>query len=190
LKEAAMTVTTPPAVLDEEPLFEIVNGVRVEVPRMGAFACLLANVLAKLLNDFAEPARLGFAVIEILFRLSPGGPSRRPDVAFVGLENWPDDYGVDPAEWEQVPLIAIEIVSPTNTAAELAEKRADYFAAGVRHVWVVYPRQQQVEVYDSATGSRVLRGDDVLEAGGVLPGFRLRISDLFAKATVTGSNGS
>jgi Uma2 family endonuclease len=185
-----MATVNSAAVLDEEPLFEVVNGQRVEVPRMGAFACLLANVLAEFLNDFAKPARLGRAVIEVLFRLSPGGPSRRPDVAFVDLENWPDDYGVDPAEWEQVPLIAIEIVSPSNTAAELAEKRADYFAAGVRHVWVVYPRQQQVEVYDSPTGSRVLRSNDVLEAADVLPGFRLRISDLFAKPSSAVSNGS
>ena|SRR5438477_9485207 len=173
-------VTADAAVLDEEPLFEIVNGQRVEVPRMGAFATFLANVLARFLNDFAVPRRLGFAVIEVLFRLPPVGTSRRPDVAFVGPGDWPDDFGADPAEWEKVPLIAAEIVSPTNTAAELVEKRNDFFAAGVRHVWIVYPRQQEVEVYDSPAGSRVLRGDSVLEADDVLPGFRLRIDDLFA----------
>src|SRR5207245_458165 len=110
------------------------------------------------------PARLGFAVIEVLFRLPPGGTSRRPDVAFLGPGVWPDDFGEDPAEWDVVPLIAIEIVSPTNTAAELVDKRNDYFAAGVRHVWVVFPRQREIEVYESPAGSRVLRCDDVLEA--------------------------
>lgn len=182
--------TNAAAVVDEEPLFEIVNDVRVEVPRMGAFASFLANVLAGFLNDFARPARLGFAVIEVLFRFPPGGTSRRPDVAFLGPAAWPADCAEDPVDWDQVPLIAVEIVSRTNTAAEMSEKRADCFAAGVRHVWVVYLRQQQVEVWDSPTGARVLRGEDVLEAADALPGFRLKINDLFVRFSPATSNGS
>jgi Uma2 family endonuclease len=185
-----MAATNSAAVLVEEPLFEIVNGVRVEVPRMGAFASFLANVLAGFLNDYARPRQLGFAVIEVLFRLPPTGTSRRPDVAFLGPGVWPHDFGEDPVDWDRVPLIAIEIVSKTNTAAELLEKRNDYFAAGVKHVWIVYPRQRQVEVYDSPIGSRVLCSGDALEAEDVLPGFRLGIDELFTEPSTANSNGS
>ena len=49
-----------------------------------------------------------------------------------------------------MPDLAIEIVSPTNTADEVAEKLEEYFRVGVRSVWVVYPRQRKVYTYTFA----------------------------------------
>ena len=70
----------------DEPLYEIVNGERVEVPSMGARAGRIANLLAFLLNEFARPRRLGEAMVEILFLMRPDLPQRRRDVAFVSAE--------------------------------------------------------------------------------------------------------
>jgi Uma2 family endonuclease len=36
----------------------------------------------------------------------------------------------------QAPEICIEVISPSNTAEEIAEKRALYFEAGAREVWI------------------------------------------------------
>ena len=55
----------------------------------------------------------------------------------------------------------------------------DYFRAGSRLVWVVYPVVRQVYVYASATDIRVLAEEDELDGGEVIAGFRLRLRTLF-----------
>jgi Uma2 family endonuclease len=105
---------------------------------------------------------------------------RRPDVAFVSFERWARDRRVPRTRaWAVAPDLAIEIVSPTNTADEIAEKLKDYFQVGVRNVWVVYPRQSKVYVYTSPTAIRVLALGDELDGGDVLPGFRLPLHKIF-----------
>ena len=55
--------------------------------------------------------------------------------------------------WDVAPDLAVEVVSPTDRAEELAEKIAEYFQAGVRLVWVVYPVFRLIHVYESLTKS-------------------------------------
>lgn len=76
----------------------------------------------------------------------------------------------------------MEIISLTNSADGVAEKLEEYFTAGVRQVWVIYPRQYKVYVYDSPTAVRVLGQADEVDGGPILPGFRLSVKDLFGKA--------
>jgi Uma2 family endonuclease len=81
-----------------------------------------------------------------------------------------------------VPELAIEVVSLTNTADEVAEKLEEYFLLGVRIVWVVYPRQSMVYAYTSPKEVRVLTMGDVLDGGDVLPGFRLPVEKIFEQS--------
>ena len=103
-------------------------------------------------------------------------------VAFVAYDRWPLEAAPtdDPPEWELAPNLAVEVISPTNKAEEVIEKIEEYFAAGVQLVWVIYPRQRQVYVFDSPTENRILRESGELDGGTVVPGFRLKIADLFA----------
>jgi len=80
------------------------------------------------------------------------------------------------------PDLAVEIVSRTITADEVADKLEEYFKSGVRQVWVVYPVHAKVYVYSSTTSVHILARGDELDGGIVLPGFQLAISDLFDKA--------
>ena len=75
------------------------------------------------------------------------------------------------------PEIAIEVVS-SETAEALMGKVRVYLKHGVRAVWLLYPVQRCVMIFD-AQGQRMLEGDDVLEQPDVLPGFRVLISDFF-----------
>ena len=84
--------------------------------------------------------------------------------------------------WAVIPDLAIEILSPTNSAEEVAEKLEEYFKVGVRQVWVVYPRQPKVYDYSSTTTVQILAPGDELDGGDVLPGFHLSVTDLFNKA--------
>ncbi len=109
-------------------------------------------------------------------------PARRPDVAFVAYDRitTPAVPATDPSEWEVVPNLAVEAISPHNTAEEVLVKIQDYFDCGVELVWVIYPRQRWIYVYELPTQVRILREADELDGGKVLPGFRLGIAALFA----------
>ncbi len=79
-----------------------------------------------------------------------------------------------------MPNLAIEVVSPSNTAMEIEDKLQEYFAAGVQLVWVVYPRHRRIYVHESLTQLRILQEQDDLEGGTVLPGFRLNVGKFFS----------
>ena len=169
---------------ESDRLFEIFNGERREKRPMSALAVMIASVLARRLGVFAEQHKLGVVVVEMLFRLRPDRPQRRPDVAFVGFERWSESAAPadDQAAWDVVPHFAVEVISPTNTAYEVMEKIREYFEAGVQLVWVIYPLQRCVQVFESSKNSRILREGEELDGGTVLPGLRLNVSELFAAA--------
>ena len=79
------------------------------------------------------------------------------------------------------PDLAVEVLSPGNTPGEMARKRQEYFAAGVRLVWLVDPEARTVEVYTDPEQSTVRHEADTLEGGAVLPGFALPLRELFAE---------
>jgi Uma2 family endonuclease len=171
----------PPAVVrDDDPLFEIIDGKQVELPPMSVRSALVAFELARKLGNFAEERALGRAVVEALFHLPLSGKdrSRRPDAAFVSYQRWAKDRGIPPDEdtaWEVAPDLAVEVVSPSDRVEELMTKVVEYFECGVRLVWVLYPRQRFVHVYEFLTRIRGLTVEDELDGGDVLPGFRLSL---------------
>ncbi|HEV3256971.1 MAG TPA: Uma2 family endonuclease [Gemmataceae bacterium] len=171
---------------DGDVLYEVVNGEVREVPPMSRLAALVASVLAQSLGTFASQHKRGLVAVEMLFRLTTDGRrQRRPDVAFVAYERLPDPIFTedDPPAWDVVPNLAVEVVSPSNTANELLEKTLEYFAAGVQLVWVIYPRHRRVFVYEPPASSRILLEQDELDGGTVLPGFRLSVAALFDALT-------
>jgi Uma2 family endonuclease len=166
---------------DSDLLYEVVHGKRVELPPMGARETHLLSNLFVALGSFVMARRFGRAEAEMLFLLDAATDlRRRPDAAFVSYERWPRERPVPAtAAWQVVPNLAIEVVSPTNTALELLDKVSDYFQTGVQRVWVVFPNQELVYVYNSPTSIRVLERSGELDGEEVLPGFRLPLSDLF-----------
>ena len=81
--------------------------------------------------------------------------------------------------WEVVPDLAVEVVGPTDVAEDLLGKVKEYFQAGVRLVWVVYPIQRCIHVYGAWNRIRVVTEADDLDGGAVLPGFRRSLDRLF-----------
>jgi Uma2 family endonuclease len=76
------------------------------------------------------------------------------------------------------PEIAIEVVS-SETAARLEKKIDLYLAHGSRLVWVVFPEQRIVRIFDANGQSRKFEQNQTLEDPGVLPGFRVPVSAIF-----------
>ncbi len=151
---------------------------------MGAYQVWLTSVLAKILADLVDQRGLGRILLEMLFDFARRLPrQRRPDLAFVSYDRWPRDREIsDDAAWKVVPDLAVEIVSPTNTANGIVEKMEEYFQVGVRQVWVIYDRQFKFYVYDSPKTLRIFGLGDELDGGDVLPGIRFSIQEVFDRA--------
>ena len=171
---------------DEDVLYEVVDDQVVELAPMGAYEVRLATLLAARLEIFVQQHQLGRAVQEMLFDLRVmAGRKRRPDVAFVSFDRWPQHHRIPRIDaWEVVPNLAVEVVSRTDSVDYLVDKVADYFHAGVERVWVVFPSQEQVYVYDSPTSVRVLTRTDDLSGDPILPNFRLPLVELFEDAEI------
>ena len=104
---------------------------------------------------------------------------RAPDVAFVSRSRLPSpeesvSFG------RLAPDLAVEVLSPSNTATAILDKVEDYLEAGTRLVWVVEPHRRSVTVYRSRNEIRLLGQGDELDGYDVLPGFSLQISEVFA----------
>jgi Uma2 family endonuclease len=175
----------PPFGTDNEALYEIIDGQWKELPPMSAYAVWIANVLCGELYLFASTHPLGRPYTEMLFQLPLNGSrNRRPDVAFVTFQRWPKDRPIPLTDnaWDVVPDLAVEVISPTDLAEEVMQKVVEYFRANVRLVWVIYPQQRLVLVFESLTQVRVLTQADELDGDPVLPGFRLPLVNLFPEA--------
>jgi Uma2 family endonuclease len=174
-------VETP--VIEPEGYYEIVDGRVVEDSPLAARDVLVMAALDQLMGYHARVNRLGRVAPEMLFTIDRSTNLRRkPDVAFVSRERWPLNrpWPTDTA-WDVIPDLVIEIVSPTDRIDDLMDKIEEYFRAGVRLGWVVYPRHLKVYTYDSPTSVRILQVGDDLDGGAVFPGFRLPLASLFAE---------
>jgi Uma2 family endonuclease len=165
----------------EDRLCELVDGVLVEKP-MGYLESWLAAVLIRLLVEFVEQHDLGIVLGEAgTLRLAPG-LVRVPDVAFIGWGRFPNrDLPAEPIP-DLAPDLAVEVLSKSNTDAEMARKLEEYFAAGARLVWYADPDSRTVRVYTSPTDVRLLSENDTLDGESVLPGFQLSIREWFDRA--------
>ena len=170
--------------VQDEPLYEIVNGQRVDLPPMSAYATWLASCLHGRLWPYAWDQGLGVSVTEMLFVLdAEHNLRRRPDVAFVSTARWPLDRALpETGDWEVVPDLAVEVISPNDVFKDVLAKVREYFHYRVQIVWVIAPEERQVYVYDAPTHVHILTGQDELKGGEVVPGFRMPLVHLFQHA--------
>jgi Uma2 family endonuclease len=171
----------------DEPLYEMVDGQRVDVPPMSVYTTWLASRLHGLLWPYIEEHRLGTCVMEMLFILdAQRNLRRRPDVAFVSANRWPLDREIPTTgDWDVVPDLAVEVISPNDIFKDVLTKLQEYFQYGVQLVWAVVPEAQQVYVYDSPTQVRILTIRDTLTCSMILPDFHLPLASLFQRSPAT-----
>jgi Uma2 family endonuclease len=155
--------------------------VLVEKP-MGVYESRMAVVLIAILEPFVQQRDLGMVFgADATLRLLPG-LVRLPDVSYCHWAQFPDRLLPAAQMPDLYPDLAVEVLSPSNTRAEMARKRREYFAAGTRLVWEVNPGKRTVTVYTAPDESSVLTEADTLDGGTVLPGFSLPIRDWFERA--------
>jgi Uma2 family endonuclease len=103
----------------------------------------------------------------------------------VSKDRWALDREIpEVGDWEVIPDLAVEVISPNEVHEDVLMKVNEYFAFGVRTVWVVVPRTREIYVYRTASDVRILTATDELDGGDLLPGFRLPLADLFRRQAV------
>lgn len=103
---------------------------------------------------------------------------RAPDVSYVRAERVPPG-GAPEGFWDCAPDLAVEVVSPHETAEDVWEKVRDFLRAGVSLVWVIYRRTREVVAYTPDGVARVFTEVDALSFPDVLPGFSCAVSEMF-----------
>jgi Uma2 family endonuclease len=164
----------------EDRLCELVEGVLVE-KAMGLRESFLAVFIAAMVDRFVRPRNLGLVSGESGTMRLMAGLVRIPDVAFVSWDRIPGRRMPAEPIPDLVPDLAVEVLSQSNTPAEMARKRKEYFAAGVLLVWEVDPESRTVTVYTGPDQFTELTESDTLDGGAVLPGFTLPLRQLFGE---------
>ena len=159
---------------------ELVRGELRVTPPPGSPHGFAAFNLALMLGNYVKQHALGRVLGDgfgyELVRLPR--TVRVPDGSFVRMERLPAE-GVRPGLLKLAPDLAIEVLSPSETASDLQEKLDDYKAAGTSLVWVVDPARRTVMVIPGDAPVRWLHEGDVLDGDDVIPGFSCLVSEIF-----------
>jgi Uma2 family endonuclease len=165
----------------ENRLCELVDGVLVE-KTAGYYESRVAGLVFHFIELFLMRHDLGIVLApDGTLRLMPG-LVRIPDVSFISWRKFPNrELPAEPIP-DLVPDLAVEVLSEGNTSEEMRRKLREYFKVGVRLVWLIDPATRTAEVYTSARKKTAISVDGALDGGTVLPGFRLTLQELFARA--------
>jgi Uma2 family endonuclease len=165
----------------EGRLCELVDGVLIEKD-MASFESHLAVIIIHLLMSYLDESDLGIVLGEGgMLRLTEG-LVRIPDISFVSWNQLPGRQFPEDAIVSLFPNLAIEIISAGNTPSEMRRKLRDYFTAGTQIVWFISPKTKTAEIYTSPRKCIRLNEGECLDGGSVLPGFKLSLRNLFARA--------
>lgn len=160
----------------DERRLELLGGEVVEMP---SATLIHARVVLNIAGSFF-----------LYFRERPDAGEAASDVEFALDENWrvrPDVFvllaarkgSIDPG---RVPIpgapdIAIEVISPSEHAADALDKVQAYLRAGTKEVWQAYPKTRTILVHTTAGIGRIDAGGRI--ATPLLPGFELELKNVF-----------
>lgn len=165
---------------DNEKRRELVRGeVEETMPTGAEHSGILANFFLALIL-WAKQAGAGMVSTEAGFILERNPDVvRAPDLYFVRADRLP--VGRLPVKfYDFAPDLAVEIISPSETAADVQGKVRDYLAAGTSLVVLAYPRTRSLIVHAADGTGRTYREDEHFTAPAVLPGFSCPVAEIFA----------
>lgn len=174
------TIETATAVAMEEDFdkkYELVDG-NWEAKEMGS--SLHSGVGTRLIIEMGMHVKINKlgSVYGADATFEIGSNDRLPDVSFLSAARIPEEGETD-EKWRIAPDLAVEVISPNDVWEKVNRKVGEYFAAGVRQVWLISLEARTVHVYDSPAQVRILMEDEELTHDELLPGFHCRIRELF-----------
>jgi len=172
---------------------ELIRGQLKETPvtKRNRFHSLAVARLTRLLDEWLDSAPV------------PGGEVHSGDVGTILRRNPDTTVGIDVALFsadviarqtdsttliEGAPLLAVEVLSPTDRHEDVRDKVLEYLAAGVRLVWIVDPYFQTVQVHQPAVPPETFNRDHHVGGGQILPGLSIAVADIFQRASDNSCN--
>jgi Uma2 family endonuclease len=166
--------------MGEDAPFELIRGELRRVPPTDAGHWLVSGAFATEFALYVHSGHPGRVLVGEGGFLAEQNPDSvvAPDVAFMHADRVRQiqnrrKYSVIP------PDVAVEVMSPSNTRKEIAEKVKLYLDNGVRLVWVADPLRMTITSYTADTGVRIYHLGDHLDGGDVLPGFLVPVATFF-----------
>ena len=158
---------------------ELVKGVVRETVSAGGEHSEVAAALATAMVNHVRPRRLGrISTSDGGVRLERNPDTvREPDVAYFSAEKLPLDVKVR-GFYEVIPDLVVEIVSPGDSPAYVAQRVAMWHSFGVPLVWAVYPVARTVAAHPLEGPAIIYTEDDILDGGAVLPEFQCPVRDI------------
>ena len=152
---------------------EVVEGDLIILPPAKSRHSKIAFATAEALLPLKQKG-IAKVYMEAGYKLSDNPPTWiQPDVSVLRTERAVttsgDDYFIGS------PELAIEIVSPSETARDLNRKIDALLAGGSLAVWVIYPEEREVRVFVPGGASFIRKESDTL----TLPDWELPLAKLF-----------
>lgn len=152
---------------------ELVRGEVINTTRPSRFHFTIQRRLERLLARLATSGITGYE-----FTYASGAANVRVvDVAWMSQERWEASEGR--VFTVGAPELIIEILSPSNTAQEIAERKDEAFASGCLEFWVVNPARETTEVSRPDQTDRTYRRDEEIPIAP-LGGERIRVDSVFS----------
>jgi Uma2 family endonuclease len=160
---------------------ELVRGEMIEMTPAAAESGRVSMRIGSRVDTFVGAQGLGAVyTAEAGFVLSSDPDTvRAPDVAFVARERALAHRSTE-GFFPGAPDLAVEVVSPTDSATDLQLKVTEYLEAGTQLVWVVCPATRQVAVYTPGMEVTIVTEGGTLLGGPVLPGLSIPVAEIFA----------
>ena len=159
-------------------LVELVDGTLVE-KAMGQRESRVTGELIYQLIGYTKQHDIGWVSIPDGMTRMSGGNVRLPDAAFYPFSMYPNDTAPNEKIASLSPALAVEVLSESNTVAEIAKMLREYFASGTKLAWVIDPEKCVARIHTAATTFTTLDETGSLDGAGVMPGFRCALGRLF-----------
>ena len=162
-------------------IHEVVDGELVMSPKNSFEHENIVGRLFAAMHAFNRQHRLGVVRGSSTGYWMQNRNCRAPDISFIPIARL-EKLGFKPSSrqfFPGAPDLAVDVLSPNNSRAEIQARPRDFFTSGTQLAWVVDPKTQSVEVCHSLTSRNLIGPGGELDGEHLLPGFRYPISDLF-----------
>lgn len=163
---------SPPGYRDE-----LINGEIVVSPEPKPLHHDVAENIFELLKAAVGPVFKTGMRINMTMEALNSAPS--PDIWVVDREKWRAARTANTYP-ENAPILAVEVISPSNRKFRVQQKVDLYLATGGAEVWVVYPKRQEISVHSRDQAARTYKiSDGAISLPAPLPGKSIAVGDIF-----------
>ena len=169
------------ALADNGYQHEVVDGRLVMSPKNNPYHGDICADLLMELRRFAKEHKLGTVWDSSTGMWMYSRNCRAPDISFIRKERL-ISLGFKRRStkfFPGAPDLAVEVLSPNNSRAEIDQRLNEFFASGTQITWIINPETELVEICSSPEKRQLIGPGGFLDGAHLLPGFRYAIADLF-----------